>query len=134
MIINGKIFNPGEMRTKIVLAKRTITQDAGGFQKPGEEFVAEVWSKWINVHGQEIWAAEARGAVKAATLMIRYRDDIDETCLVVKGATVAEVINDEDILIGFTFSSGEHFEIISMDNIQEKNEFIELKVKLLKVG
>lgn len=133
MLINGKPFNPGELKTRIVLASRASGKDAGGFQKPGYEFLTEAVCRWLNVHGQEVWAADARGAIKPATIMIRYRNDIDETCVVVKGATVEEVI-EEDEITGYTFSGGEVYEIVSMDDIQERHEYIELKIKFLGAG
>lgn len=133
MLINGKSFNPGELKTKVVLASKSMVKDAGGFQKPGYEFIAEVNTKWVNVHGQEVWAADARGAIKPATILIRYRSDLDETCVVVKGATVAEVIEDDEVT-GYTISGGEVYEIVSMDNVQERNEYIEMKIKHLGAG
>lgn len=133
MLLNGKPFNPGELKTRIVLASKTLVKNDGGFQVPGYVFISEALCRWINVHGQETWAADARGAIKPATIMLRYRTDIDETCVVVKDATVEEVIEDDEIT-GYTFSGGEIYEIVSMDNIQELNEYIELKIKILKAG
>ena len=133
MLINGKPFNPGEMKTKIVLASNILVQDAGGFQTPGYAFIAEVWSKWINVHGQEVWAADARGAIKPATVMIRHLSTIDETCVVIKGATVTPVTGSGGT-VTYTITGGEVYEIVSMDNIQDLNEYIELKLKILKAG
>lgn len=124
MLINGKPINPGELRTKIVLASKNLAQDQGGFQVPGQTLIAEVYARWINVHGQETWAASARGAQEAATVLIRYRPGIDETCVVLKGASVS----------GSTITGGKVFEIISMDNIQERNEYIELKVQRMVAG
>lgn len=134
MLINGKPFNPGELKTPIVLAKKKITKPAGGFQKVEYEFIADAKAKWINVHGQEAWLADAKGAIKAATVTIRYRSDVNETCVIMIGSTVEEVIDDHDILTGWTFTGGEIYEIVSMDNIQQLNEYIEFKVKRVTAG
>lgn len=134
MLINGKPFNPGELKTPVVLAKKMLTKDAGGFQKDEYEFIAELKAKWVNVHGNEAWLANAQGAIKGATVTVRYRSDVDETCVIVLGSTVEEVINDEDVLTGWTFTGGVIFEIVSMDNIQQLNEYIEFKVKTVKAG
>jgi SPP1 family predicted phage head-tail adaptor len=111
--LNGKISNPGEMRTRIVLKKRTLTK-ASGFQSIIPVELATVWARWINAHGPEVWAAQSAQAVQAATVTIRYRSDVDQTCLVEKG--------------------GQDWEIVSVDNIQERNEYLELKVKLVTAG
>lgn len=134
MLINGKPFNPGELKTSIVLAKKMVPKNAGGFQKVEYEFITEVKGKWINVHGQEAWLAQTKGAIKAATVTVRYRSDVDQTCVLVLGSTVEEVIDEHDILLGWTFTGGEVFEIVSMDNIQQLNEYIEFKVKRVTAG
>jgi head-tail adaptor len=134
MLINGKPFNPGELKTPIVLAKKKLSKVTGGFQKIEYELIAETKAKWVNVHGQEAWLANAKGAIKAATITVRYRSDLDETCVIMIGMTVEEVIDEQDVLTGWTFTGGEVFEIISMDNIQQLNEYIEFKVKRVTAG
>ena len=113
MNLNGKISNPGELRTSILLKRRSITKTAG-FQSVTPVTVATVWAKWTNAHGSEVWAAQAVQAVQPATVLIRYRSDVDTTCLVEKG--------------------GQDWEVVSVDNIQERNEYLELKVKLVTAG
>ncbi len=108
MKIGNNVTNPGELRTSIVLKSRTVTIDAGGFQVPGWSTIATVWAKWTNVHGQEAWIAQTAQAGQAATLLIRYRSDVDPTYAVFKGS--------------------DRWDIVSMDNIGERNEYIELKV------
>ncbi len=115
MILNGKVINPGELRTSVVLKSRTVVNDAGGFPKEGPgSTIATVWARWSNVHGSEVWAAESAQASAPATVLIRYRSDINPTCYVVKGSDV--------------------FEIVSLDDIGERHEYIELKVKRLVNG
>jgi len=115
MNLNGRPSNPGELRTLVTLKKRTVTTSTGGFQKPVyDTTIATVYAKWVNAHGSEALSAGTLDAVRTATVTIRYRDDVDESCAVVKGTEV--------------------FEIVSMDNIQERNEYLELKVKLPKEG
>lgn len=111
MRIGEKVTNPGEMRTRVALGTRGVSVETGGFQVGMVSFVAfaQVWARWVNVHGQEVWAAEAAQAIQPATVLIRWRGDVDPTCGVRKGE--------------------EWYEIVSMDNIQERNEYLELKVK-----
>jgi SPP1 family predicted phage head-tail adaptor len=114
MRINEKPINPGELRTPITLKKRTVTTDAGGFKKEVYASAATVYARWQNAHGREVWTADMAGAIAPATLLIRYMAGIDESWVVDK--------------------NGEIFEIVSIDNIMERNEYLEIKVKRLKTG
>jgi hypothetical protein len=68
----------------------------------------------VNVHGSEVWNAELVQAEEPATVMIRYLAGLDRTCSVVK--------------------NGKRFEIVSIDDIQDRHELMELKVKRLGAG
>lgn len=114
MNLNGKVTNPGELRTKVTLQRRTVTTLAGGFQKPAREDIATVWAKWENVHGSEAWQAANLHASQAATVTIRYRADVDTTCYVMLGSQV--------------------YEIVSMDDVRNRHEYIELKVRRVVEG
>ena len=114
MKLNGKVSNPGEMRTRITLQSRSVSTETGGFQTPTWSTIAQVWARWVNAHGAEAWTAASLQAEQAATVTIRYRTGIDLTCAVLKGS--------------------ERFEIVSMDNIQERSEYIELKVQRMRSG
>lgn len=108
MKIGSIVTNPGELRTSITLKSRTVTIGASGFPVDTWSAIDTVWAKWTNVHGQEAWIAQTAQAGQAATVLIRYRSDVDPTCVVYKGS--------------------DKYEIVSMDNIGERNEYIELKV------
>lgn len=113
MNINGTIFNPGDLRTSIVIKSKTVTTNTGGFKvESWSVVVATVMAKWVNAHGSEVWTADMAGAQGAATVTIRYRSDIDESYAILKGS--------------------ELWEIVSVDNIRERNELLELKVKRMK--
>lgn len=114
MRINTTVTNPGELNVSVTLQNRVTTADAGGFQIQSWTNIATVWAKWRNVHGSEAWQAQSIGAEGAATVTIRYRSDVDETCVVLKGS--------------------ERYEIVSMDDIQEHNEYIELRVRRVREG
>lgn len=112
MNLNGKPTNPGELRVPITLQAPTIGTDGGGAQRPTwtDLVSGNVQAKWVNVHGAEAWiAGQAGKAVSAATVTIRYRSDVTTRCSILKGS--------------------DRYEIISLDNIQERNEYLELKVK-----
>lgn len=114
MRIGNTTTNPGELNTKITLHSRSITSGAGGFQKPSLSEIGEVWAKWTNVHGQEAWVASSVQAKSAATVLIRYTNAIDATCVVEK--------------------ESQFFEIVSLDDIQNRHEYIELKVQAWQPG
>jgi SPP1 family predicted phage head-tail adaptor len=114
MRLGTKITNPGEIRTKITLQSRTVVQDAGGFSVPGWTTIAAVWSKWINAHGSDVLQAQIEKVDAPATVLIRYRSGVDTTCAVLKDSL--------------------RYEIISIDNIQERSEYLELKVIRMKAG
>jgi len=114
MRIGTVVTNPGQLRTRVTLKSRGVTIDPGGFEKETLTTIAVVWAKWVGVHGIEAWAANSANALRAATVTIRYRADIDETCLV----TVDSL----------------DYEIVSMDDIQHRHEYIELKLELIRSG
>ena len=107
MILNGKLINPGELNTRIILQDRVLEQDEGGFSQPGVAREIEVWCRWINSHGYEAIQAGAAGLSKIAKVLIRYQE-IDETWKV--------------------FYRYQVWEIRSIDNIREKDEYMELTV------
>lgn len=114
MIVGSKVTNPGDLRTPVVLGARSTTVDAGGFEVGPGSYVAfeensGAWAKWVNVHGSEAWSMESLNAVQPATVLIRFDARIDQTCGIQKG--------------------GVWFDIVSLDNIGERGEYLELKVK-----
>lgn len=114
MNMNGKISNPGALNTQITLQSRVITSDSGGFPASSGSSAATVWANWENVHGSEVWAAQSVQAVQPATVLIRYRTGIDTTWLVLLGT--------------------ERYEIVSIDDIQNRHEYLELKLRRLEAG
>lgn len=71
-------------------------------------------AKWVNVHGSEAWIANSVQAQLAATVTIRYRSDITPACRVLLGTLP--------------------YQIVSLDNIQQRNEWTEIKVKASVMG
>jgi SPP1 family predicted phage head-tail adaptor len=115
MKIGNQVTNPGELDTKITICSPIFTEKSGGaYKKSWNDVDDDIWSKWVGVHGSEAWAASANNAIRAATVTIRYRADIDETWALKK--------------------DGQYYEIISMDDIRNHHEYIELKVKWIRPG
>jgi len=101
-----------DLRTRITFQSPTITKDAGGAQKTTYVDVSIVWAQWINDHGQEAVAAEALVSAQRATVRIRHRTDIVETWRVMKDS--------------------EAWKILSIDEVQDKNRWVELRVERVK--
>jgi SPP1 family predicted phage head-tail adaptor len=112
--LNGKPTNPGELRTKITLQKQTVSVETGGFQRPVYVTLGDVWARWTNVHGSEVWASQLVEAQAPATVLIRYRADVDQTCI--------------------ALLDGKVYEIVSIDDIQNRHEYLELKVVFVRSG
>lgn len=114
MILNGKPFNVGELRTRVNLGTRTVTPSAGGFGAVTYTAFASVWARWTNAHGSEAVQAAAAGAEQLATVLVRYDARLTSTGAIQK--------------------DGEWWEIVSPDDIQERHEWIECKVKRVRAG
>jgi SPP1 family predicted phage head-tail adaptor len=127
MRINNTPTNPGELRTKITLLSRSIVNATGGFPTVRYTTVATVWAKWVNVHGAETWAANMAQAEQPATVLIRHRVGVDNTLAIAKGAYTVTAAP------ASTFTGGV-YELVSVDNIRERGEYIELKIKKVAKG
>lgn len=104
-----------DLRTRITFQEPTITKDPGGAQKTTYANVGTnptVWAQWINDHGQELVSSDAQKLVQNATVRIRHRSDIAETWRVMKG--------------------GEVWQIFSIDLVQGRNRWVELRVERVK--
>lgn len=108
MILNGKVINPGDFETPITLKSRTVATETGGFQKPVWTTIANAWAKWTNVHGRDVQSAEMQ-APQHAYVLTRYVANFDSTCAVQLGA--------------------ELYEVVTIDDINEKHEYMEIFVK-----
>lgn len=117
MNLNGKTINPGELRTPVLLAPRTVSTETGGFSQatPDTAHQVSAWARWTNVHGAESWAVNAQGIEQAATVLIRYRS-MDESWYISRD------------------NGASWYEIVSMDDIQARGEYIELKVKRMRIA
>lgn len=114
MILNGRTINPGELRTLVTLESRSVSTETGGFRSQSWTEEARVYGRWTNIHGGEVWTAEAVQARKPATLLLRYRSDVDLTWAVSLG--------------------GVRYQIVSIDNIQQRGEYMELALQELRSG
>lgn len=116
MILNGKVLNPGELRTQITLQRSTLTKHTSGALVESWANVSSnptVYAKITYAHGPESVSNDAMKSVSRARVLIRYRADID--------ASHAILLN------------GKRWRIIGTpDNIQNRNEYLEFQVELIE--
>lgn len=107
----------GELNTKIRIQKKLIS-GTGSFASFAwididSDSVSDtpvyIWAKWVNVHGSESWVANSVQAEQGATVTIRYKTGVTQSCRIVMGGT--------------------NYEIVSIDNIRQGNQWLEIKVK-----
>jgi hypothetical protein len=133
MNINGVPTNPGDLRVPVILAQRNLTRQPGGAQVQaptpiGTDFV---YAKWENLHGSEVWQASSVNALLPATVTVRWLDELDNTCLVVKGGSLVDVVGEDGHPTGAkAISGGTVYEIVGFDNMRERTSTSSSRCKL----
>ena len=115
----AKQVSAGELRTSVYFRRVFKGSDSRGATHQREEFVftgccgeeLPVLCKWVNAHGTEVFSAMQLQLREPATLTMRYSPLIDATMLVYKG------------------KDPRPYEIISVDNVEERGQWLELKVQ-----
>lgn len=111
----SKYANAGELRTPVRFVKLQRETDAEGYPAEREENVfgegISVPVKWVNVHGTDSFTAMQLQLREPATLTARWSPLINQKLIVYRG-------NDPD-----------PYEIISIDNVEERNVWMEIKVQ-----
>lgn len=107
----SKNANPGELRTPVRFVRIERGQDEDLFYQETERTVAQVFAKWVNVHGNEAFSDAMATLAEPATLTIRYCGGLAADQLVYKG--------DDPV----------PFEIISIDDVDNRRVWMEIHVK-----
>lgn len=113
-----KRFNAGEMRTQIIIKACKARKDADNYAKDDYVPLFEgqaISCKWVNIHGKEVYEAARLDLKEAATITMRYTPLVDARCRIWK-ATEAD-----DPKAGY--------DVVSLDDIQDRHELLEIKVK-----
>jgi hypothetical protein len=119
MLLNDKPINPGELRTCITLLKSAIVKVPGG-QRVAWSAQAQVKARWVNAHGAEGVTGESLQATRLATVLIRAYAGLDASWGLLKSWDA--LVDGADI-----------WQLVTPpDNIRERNEYMELTVKLVK--
>ena len=105
--------NPGELRTPVRFCSVTRVQDSESYYSDTETTVLETWAKWVNAHGNDAFSDAVMKLQEPATLTVRYNAAIVPDLILYKGTDTAP------------------FEIISVDNVDERGFWMEIHVKRL---
>jgi hypothetical protein len=116
----SKYANPGELRTPVYFFSTAVNLDDDGYQVGGKENIfgenVPVYCKWVNVHGTETFAAMQLRLSEPATLTCRYSPKINSQ------------------LIVYRCDDPMPYEIISIDNVDNRNVWIEIKVQRMEAA
>ena len=114
----SKYANPGELNTPVEFRSVTRTYDEDGFPVEENSNVfgegAAVMVKWVNAHGSESFIAMQLELREPATLTMRYSPKINRELLV------------------FRRGDPDPYEISSIDNVEQRDEWLEIKVQRLQ--
>ena len=117
----SKSANAGELRTAVSFVNPAVGRetDSEGYPIESKPNVfgdgTKVMVKWVNAHGTEAFTALQLSLRDPATITCRYSDKITQKCLV------------------YRESDPDPYEIISIDNVEQRNVWLEIKVQR-KVG
>lgn len=109
-------LDAGQLRTPVTVLTVTKTKNANGFNETStaDALGHTLYVQWKNAHGPEVLQAQELGLRDKATLRCRYDVRITPTCIVRKG--------------------GEDWEIVSIDNVDERGHWMELTVTRLEAA
>lgn len=111
----SKYANPGELRTPVRFCRVVRERDSEGIPFEREENVfgegKTIHVKWVNAHGNEVFSAMTLQINEPAAITCRY----------------SPLIRSD--LIVYRDNDPEPYEVISVDNVEQRNHWMEIKVK-----
>lgn len=116
----AKQANAGELRTRVRFLKTTKGTNENGFatQETADIFGRPVYCRWVWAHGSEVFEHKKLQLGQVATLTMYASEKIDPECKV-------ELV-DETKLVG---TNDGLFDIISIDSVENKRRYMEIKVE-----
>jgi len=118
----SKEANAGELRTPVIVEAFTDTTDSDGYKSKawanvfGDDQTLKV--KWVNAHGVEVYESMRLELREPATLTARFSPLITPECRILKAVDA----NKED-------AEQLYYEIISLDNVEDRDQWLEIKVQ-----
>lgn len=116
----AKQANAGELNTRVRFIRQTKTINENGFPVHVDQdvFGQPVRCKWVWAHGSEVFEHMRLQLGQVATLTMYATPLITVDCKV--------VLVDEQHLVGSDLGA---FEIVSIDSVENRGRFMEIKVK-----
>ena len=116
----AKQVNAGDLRTRVRFYKVTKGVNENGFavQTTTDIFEKPVYCHWQWRHGTEVYEHDKHQLGQEATLTMYASPKVDVECRV-------ELV-DEQALVG---TNGGPFEIVSMDSVENRRRFMEIRVR-----
>jgi len=117
----AKRANPGELRTAVYFKRIDRHTNENGFAVEthvnvfGKDDMGAdiaVMCKWVNAHGNEVWSAMQLQLRDPATITTRYSPLLDDAKLII-----------------YRGNDPEPYEVISVDNVEQRNTWLEIKVQ-----
>ena len=111
----SKNANIGELRTLIKVKKIVRINNSNGIPVEDEVDVFAgypVYCKWVNAHSNEIWDAMQLQLRDPATITLRYSSILDDITLII-----------------YRGDDPHPYEVISIDNVEQRNVWLEIKVQ-----
>ena len=117
----SKRANAGKLNTPVVFKKKKTNLDKEAYKKQSEESIfgkdengkdIPVWGKWTNVHGTEVFKAMQLELKEPVTFITRYSPLL---C--------------DNTLIAYKIGDPKPFEVISIDNVENRCEWLEIKLQ-----
>lgn len=140
----SKRANAGELRTPVNFFSIDHMVDSSGYPVETENKVFEkpVYCKWVNVHGNEIFQSMSLNLREPATLTLRYSILITPELKVYRNSeylaalAAGNEIEDETeaVKVVKTALAAVAYEIISIDNVEQRNEWLEIKIQRIKAA
>lgn len=115
----AKYANAGELRTNLFFKKVVRGTDDEGYNTEIEKDLftkadgtaIPIKGKWVNVHGSEVFEAMTLELKDPATITTRYSPKLEDITLTM-----------------YKEHDPEPFEVISADNVENRNIWLEIKV------
>lgn len=111
----SKYANAGDLRTPVYFKSVSRTIGENGYKTDTETNVfgdgIAVYCKWVNAHGTEVMTAMELDVKEPATITMRYSPLIVPTLIVYRGGDV------------------DPYEIISVDDVEQRHVWLEVKVR-----
>lgn len=126
-------MNISDMNKKIKIQTFTTIQNDNGFDEETWVDFKQVWCAINNLNGREFWAAKAVQAEATVNFIIRYADFVKnldtKKYRIINGKRTINTYDDNGIVIDAKEIDC-IFNIIFINNVNNKNKFVEIKALL----